>query len=172
ISLNALKNQEAPSQNLTSPTGFTAEDLCQMAYYAGRSEMNEILSIYDYVRETHDNTLTVNLLATVIWYFMHGLNLRTPMGLPVEADLQKFIIEHKIDGKKLTFLKDEREQKWWLSSPYFKANLTHSMPLISCDYYDYQLAANEQMLSDRLIGWFDLYEKSGESQDVLKANTS
>ena len=167
ISLNALKNCEAPSQNQPSSTGFTAEDLCQMIYYAGRSENNEIVCLFDYEVESHSNKLMIKLLSTLIWYYMHGLNLRYPFSTAKESALQKFIIDPSIEGKKLTFLKDENEQKWWLESPFVGRNLTQAMPLIPCDYHDYMVAANDQMLTERLVGWFDLYEKSPELQEGL-----
>jgi hypothetical protein len=161
LSLNALKYKDATIQSRVSATGFTAEDSCQMAYYAGRSECNQIFCMYDF-DVSHDDRIGTHLLATLLWYYMHGLNLRRSDTYPAETSLQQYTLEHSIENKVLTFYKDESEQKWWLKSPYPKKKLSKNMPLLAIDYHDYQLAANEQMLSERVLGWFQLLEQSAE----------
>ena len=167
ISLNALKHSEAPDQASITSTGLAAEEACQYAYYSGRSERNQICSIFDFKASISESAHGINLLGTLIWYYMHGLNLRSAAYPPRTANMTKFTIDHSVNGEKLTFFKDETAQKWWLTSPFNGHSLTREMPLIACDYQDYKVAANEELLTSRLSSWFQLYENSAKLQDRL-----
>ncbi len=165
LSLNALKQCEAPIQTRVSSTGLTSEEACQLCYYAGRAERNQVAGIYDFMPSAVTNPGGINLLATLIWYYLHGLNLRSSAYPPGKKTMKKFTLEQSVDSKFLTFYKDENEQKWWLESPFKKHVLSKEMPLIACDYQDYKFAANDQLLTERLLTWFHLYESGGLLKD-------
>ncbi|MCB0688338.1 MAG: hypothetical protein KDC53_17490 [Saprospiraceae bacterium] len=160
LSLNALKNSEAPIQTEISSTGLAADEACQLLYYAGRSERNRITVIHDFLPSTSKSPIGVNLLATFIWYFLHGLNFRSTHPQTKLTNMKKFSLDDTVQGHHLSFYKDESEQKWWLKSPFPERILSDRMPLIACDYNDYRMAANEQLLTERLNGWFHLYENT------------
>lgn len=160
LSLNALKHSEAPVQTAISSTGLTTEEACQLLYYAGRSDRNKITTIYDFVPATTKDVVGINLLSTLVWYYLHGLNYRSIHPMRKLELMKKFSVEDPVQGHHLTFYKDEREQKWWLESPFKDRILAKEMPLIACDYQDYRIAANDQLLTDRIGNWFHLYETS------------
>lgn len=159
LSLNAIKHSDAPIQNTITSTGFAAEEACQYAYYSGRSEKNKICCFFDFRDDAFNHPHGVNLLATLSWYYLHGLNLRVRTYPPSLESMNRYTLEEKVQGRLLTFFKDEGEQKWWLECPASNKALAKSMPLISCAYTDYKEAANEQTLSDRLSHWFKLLDQ-------------
>jgi hypothetical protein len=165
LSLNSLKQCEAPIQTKVSSTGLTSEEACQLCYYAGRAERNQVAGIFDFMPSAGTNPGGINLMATLIWYYLHGLNLRSSAYPPSKKTMKKFTLEQTVDSKFLTFYKDEKEQKWWLESPFKKHVLSKEMPLIACDYQDYKFAANDQLLTERLLTWFHLYESGGLMKD-------
>lgn len=160
LSLKALKNSDAPVQQSVNSSGLVTEEACQLLYYAGRSERNKITAIFDFLPSTSKNQTGINLLSTLIWYFLHGLNYRSSHPQTKLGAMKKFSIDSTVQGYNLTFFKDDREQKWWLESPITDRKFTKEMPLIACDYQDYRVAANEQLLTDRLNTWFHLYENT------------
>jgi hypothetical protein len=167
LSLNALKHSEAPIQNLITSTGLTTEEACQLLYYAGRAEKNQITGIFDFLPSAVMNSAGMNLLATLIWYYLYGLNMRSSTYPPSRHSMKKYTLEHPVANKILTFYKDEKEQKWWLEAPFERHILSKEMPLIACDYQDYKTAANDQSLTERLYSWFQLYESGGLLKDGL-----
>jgi len=167
MSLNVLKNTDAPIQSSVSATGLMTEEVCQLMYYAGRSDQNKITTIFDFSPATSKSDYGTKLLSTLVWYFLHGLNYRSTIKPQQLSGMKKFSIENPVQGHHLVFYKDEREQKWWLESPFKKRVLAKEMPLIACDYQDYRAAANEQLLTERLNIWFNLYESSQSQDDSL-----
>ncbi|MCB0667718.1 MAG: hypothetical protein KDC80_17940 [Saprospiraceae bacterium] len=160
ISLNALKHSDSPIQSSIASTGLTSEEACQLLYYAGRSDRNKITTIYDFLPSATRHPLGINLLSTLVWYYLHGLNYRSHSPSQKLELMKKFSIDDPVQGHHLTFYKDEKEQKWWLESPFKDRILTREMPLVACDYLDYRSAANDQLLSERVENWFHLYENS------------
>ncbi len=170
IDLNVMKHCEAPFQQRPSAIGMEIESVCQVAYYAGRAERSRILCIYGF----HDHHLQQDagwdLLASVVWYFLHGLEHRPNSYPPPARLLNAYVLEQKVADLTLTFYKDESNQKWWLKSPYTHSRLSTTMPVIACNYRDYALAANEQMLSDRLGAILELYRQAPpiEIEDTIR----
>ncbi len=150
VSLNALRFSDAPFQSGTSPVGLTAEELCQLSYYAGRSDRNRVLSIHDLKLRKKDLSLAASLLAEVIWYYMWGLNHRRRVGSKAISSMKQYLIEGQVNGDNLVFLKDEGEQKWWLKQPMDHPYVSKKFPVIACDYHDYEYTAQHHALSDRL----------------------
>ncbi|NND06356.1 MAG: hypothetical protein HKN87_08245 [Saprospiraceae bacterium] len=169
IDLNAMKYADAPIQQVPSAIGLTTEEMSQIAYYAGRAERNKVYCIYGFSEDTMDSVpLGTDILASLVWYYLHGLENRNGTYPPDMNRLNAYVLDQQVADMSLTFYKDESNQKWWLASPYKERKLTQLMPIIACDYQEYALAANEQMLSDRLQSIIDLYEQSPpvESQEA------
>ena len=161
IDLNAMKHGDAPIQQKPSAVGLNTEEMCQITYYAGKAERNRVICMHGFQHETtQQSALGMDLLSSLVWYYLHGLENRSGAYPPDLRQLNTYVLEHKVGDMSLTFYKDESNQKWWLQAPFMKKKLTRTMPIIACDYRDYALAANEQLLSDRLQAILDLYEQS------------
>ncbi|MBK8506949.1 MAG: hypothetical protein IPL46_35095 [Saprospiraceae bacterium] len=55
LSINALRHSEANIQSSVSTTGLTAEEACQLIYYAGRSDRNKVTAIFDFMPSVATN---------------------------------------------------------------------------------------------------------------------
>lgn len=161
IDLNVMKHGDAPIQQKPSAVGLNTEDMCQITYYAGKAERNKVICIYGFQDDAFEPyPIGMDLLSSLVWYYLHGVESRSGAYPPEIKRLNAYVLEQNVGDMNLTFYKDESNQKWWLRSPFKQKKLTHSMPVIACDYKDYALAANEQLLSDRLQAIIDLYEQS------------
>jgi arginase family enzyme len=76
FNMSAIKAADAHGQNSPSANGFTGEEACQLARYAGMSDDLKSFGIYN-VNPTNDlNNLTSQLSAQMLWYFIDGYNNR------------------------------------------------------------------------------------------------
>ncbi len=162
IDLQVLKSSEVQSATHVSSVGFTVEELCQLAHYAGRSEQNKVFSIFNCSDSTAD--ISLDVISTLAWYFLYGLDMSGVEYPPKVNNMLTYVVEGNIYSETLVFYKDDLHQKWWLKSPYPKKKLAQENPLIACDYQDYSTAVNEQMLTDRLEKALQRHENS---EDVL-----
>ena len=150
VNLNALKYPSAECQSSKSPIGFDAEEVCQLAHYAGRGELNQSFCIYEIDKDGLEKKQNIQLLVNLIWYYLQGVEFRES-GFPSNVDKMKtYLIEGEIENFTLQFYKDENQQKWWLKCPIKTSKYGQLYTLISCDYQDYSAAVNDRALSDRL----------------------
>ena len=150
VNLNSLKYHEAPNQAEPHPIGFSVEEVCQLAYYAGRGEGNKIFCLWGIDPSSDNLKIGHQILASLIWYFLYGIEYRESTYPPDENKMTSYTIDTPIDGMYLAFYKDEGQQKWWLKNPISNSKLVARYPLIACDYEDYSRAVQHQELSERL----------------------
>ena len=149
VNLNALKYSAAHCQSRKSPIGFEADEVCQLAHYAGRGERNQVFCVYEIDQEDLSSP-DCQLLTNLIWYFLQGVEFRGSNFPPNRDQMKTYLIEGKIENLELEFYKDENQQKWWLKCPVKTENFQPLYQMIACDYEDYSAAINERILSDRL----------------------
>ena len=61
IDFSAIKHADAPAQAVSSPNGFCAEDVCQMARFAGFGENLKVFGLFDICPLFDHNNVTSNL---------------------------------------------------------------------------------------------------------------
>lgn len=129
-----------------SPNGFTGEEACSLARYAGMSHALRSFGIYGYNYNMDKKDMTAKLIAQMIWYFLDGYVIRR-----AEADLtneQAFVKFHIATNEFETyFLKSKRTGRWWMQ--------VSSGRLIPCLYQDY-LTASQSEIPER---WLREHEK-------------
>jgi formiminoglutamase len=151
IDFSALKHADAPGQEFASPNGFNAEDICQIARYAGFGEKLKVIGIFDICPLYDHNNVTSGLAAQAIWYMLEGYSQRigeSPSDHPEE--FKKFIISYD-ETNKLTFFKSLLTNRWWCEVP---SNNSQSR-VISCTESDYINACNRE-IPDR---WLKILKK-------------
>ena len=151
IDFSSLRHSDAPGQEFASPNGFNAEDICQIARYAGFGEKLKAIGLFD-ICPLHDhNNVTSSLAAQAIWYLLEGFSQRigeSPSDHPEE--FKKFIISYD-ETNKLTFFKSLLTNRWWCEVP---SNNSKSR-VISCTESDYINACNRE-IPDR---WLKILKK-------------
>lgn len=138
-----------------NPNGFYAEQICQIARYAGMSDKVSSLGIFNYFNLTE---VSNKLLAQIIWYFIDGIENRTgdfPMGS--KKDYLKFTVFMEESGHEISFYKSNKSSRWWMEIPYpakegSKYERHHMAP---CNKEDYDNAM-KNIIPDL---WWKTYQK-------------
>jgi arginase family enzyme len=144
VDLSALRKNEAPANNNTTPNGFYGEEICSILRYAGLSDKVTSLGIFEYNPILDNYNQTAQLIAQMIWYFIEGVNFRTnEYPFQSKKDYLKYIVP--IDNEVINFYKSNKSDRWWME---ITDNITKKETLIPCSYQDY-LEANKQSIPDR-----------------------
>lgn len=135
--------------------GFYAEQICQIAKYAGISDKVSSLGIFNYTSFTN---VADQLLAEIIWYFMDGIASRFgdfPIGLKV--DYKKFTVFMEESNHELVFYKSNKSARWWMEVPFPPTNDTkyERHHVVPCNKYDYENAMKNEMPDL----WWKTYQK-------------
>lgn len=149
LNLSALKSGEVPGLG-TSPSGFTVEEACQIARYAGMSDKLKTFGLFGYRAADDPNGQAALAAAQMLWYFMDGFYNR--MGdFPASMDnLTEYVVEYKSLDYQLTFWRSDRSTRWWMQVPVKTRSRYQRHRLVPCSYADYQLACQDE-LPDRLL---------------------
>lgn len=135
LDISAIKNCDAPA-NHNSPNGFTGEEACMLAKYAGMSEKVSSFGIYGYVAENDTKNITAMQIAQMIWYFLDGKS-RCKQESSLN-DKESFNEYHLTFSEiSYTFLQSKRTDRWWMQLPDKK--------IIPCSKKDYLDASNNIM---------------------------
>lgn len=115
IDFECIKASEVMNENAI-PNGFYAQQICQIAKYAGISDKSTTFGIFNY---SNINNVSDKLLAQIIWYFLDGVGSRKgdfPIGS--KADYTKFRVFQEESNNELIFYKSNKSERWWLEVPY------------------------------------------------------
>lgn len=151
--LSALKHCEAPGVTGQTPSGFTIEEACQLARYAGLSDKLTSFGIYGHNTSEDLHSQTAQAEALLIWYFIDGIFNRKN-DYPVSKDgLTEYIVDFRQLNYQLTFWKSIKSGRWWLQVPHADAKQHERHRLVPCSFQDYQSACRNE-LPDRLMQAF------------------
>lgn len=138
--IKAIKHSDAPA-NEFSPNGFTGEEACTLARYAGMSDRLNSFGIYGYQPLADIKELTAKQIAQMIWYFIDGKSRSKQEALP--EDSNNFNEYHTVFAETDTvFLQSRKTGRWWMRLPDKK--------LIACSYNDY-LSAGRNEIPERWL---------------------
>lgn len=150
FNISALKSADAPGQPAPTPSGFTSEEACQIARYAGLSDKLKAFGIYGFQAASDRKQQTAHTIAQMIWYFIDGFVNRKG-DFPVSSDgLTEYIVDFKGHDYQLTFWKSNKSGRWWMQIPVKRPKSARRHFLVPCSYRDYKLASQEE-LPDRLL---------------------
>ncbi len=138
--INAIKYSDAPA-NDNSPNGFSGEEACTLARYAGMSTNLSSFGIYGYLPDSDKNELTARQISQMLWYFIDGKS-RSKQEASLE-DRNHFNEYHTAFAEVDTvFLQSRKTNRWWMQLPNKK--------LIACSYSDY-LSASRNDIPERWL---------------------
>jgi formiminoglutamase len=149
--ITAIRMSDAPGNKKATPFGFTAEEACQLCWYAGINSRMTSLGIYEYNPEVDEREKTASVIATMIWYFIEGFYNRSKEPDVSDKRFVKYMVALKEEPHSLIFFKDTLTDKWWMEISARENNKgIKASCLIPCSYKDYQ-DANEGEIPNRWI---------------------
>jgi hypothetical protein len=154
ISMDAVKYSDAPAASHSSPNGFTGEEICQLAFFAGLSHKCRSLGIFDMIQQNDHQNITAKLVAQIAWYFIEGVKKRNRDN-PIDdvQNFKKYIIYFDQLHHDLCFYKNIVTERWWMEVPSI-SNKDAGL-IISCTPEDYIRTA-EHEIPDR---WWKTYQR-------------
>lgn len=156
MNLEALKASERQVKE-GNPNGFTIEQFCRIAKYAGISDKLACFGIFNpSINPSYDHSI----VAHTIWYFLEGMEERKgdfPVGS--KKDYLRFTVVLDGEFKEMVFYKSNKTERWWMEVPYppndvMKFERHHLVP---CDKEDYENAMHNE-IPDL---WWKTYQKLG-----------
>lgn len=153
LSMSAIRQSDAPASLSPSPNGFPGEEVCQLAWYGGKSERVSSLALFDWYGEYDTRYQTAHLVAQVVWYFIDGFYKRKdeyPFNPAKECT--KFIVNLSGADNDIVFYKSSRSERWWMEVP--SSRLPKSM-MVACSHEDYQNACKQEV-PER---WWQVFRK-------------
>lgn len=130
--LSAIKQSDFNTSFTPQPFGLTAENACQMMWYAGLSNNCSSVGIYGYYPELDGRGNGAGVIGIMAWYFIEGFYHRKKQNFK-SKDFKKFNVE--VDGENLVFYKDVRNEMWWVEIAESK-----NIEIVPCSYAHYHEA--------------------------------
>lgn len=150
INMNAVRYADCPQQSNPNPNGLFGEELCQLARYAGMSDKTVLLGIAGISPSVDHPTITCQLAAQVIWYYIDGM-LNRKMDYPVSSrHLTEYMVDLKHFDEQISFWKSTLTGRWWVQVPAKEKGDKMTTEMIPCLYEDY-LQAGQEEISERLF---------------------
>ena len=156
LDFQSIKASETANQQAI-PNGFYAEQICQIARYAGISDKVTSFGIFNC---EFTNPLSEKLLAEIMWYFIQGyMNRKGDFPIGSKAEYTKFTVFLEESGREIIFYKSNKSARWWMEVPYppqsgTKYERHHMVP---CNKLDYDNAMKNEMPDL----WWKTYQKLG-----------
>ncbi|GIV27550.1 MAG: hypothetical protein KatS3mg027_1364 [Bacteroidia bacterium] len=153
---SAIKRNDGGIVEHFSPNGLSAEEACQIMWYAGMNDKLSSVGIYEVNVMLDKSGVSTHLAAQMIWSFIEGYYNRkddTPLKNHPDYETYKVLMHN---GKyTINFIRSHKTGRWWMEVPYpphLSPNYErHTM--IPCSQKDYETALNDE-LPDK---WWQTY---------------
>jgi formiminoglutamase len=154
IDFKSIKASEVFAHG-SNPNGFYAEQICQIARYAGIADKVNCLGVFNY---NDLNAISDKLLADMLWYFTDGYFSRWgdfPMGS--KAAYKRFTVVLEEGDYTIVFYKSNKSGRWWMEVPYppKEGKKYERHYLVPCNREDYDRSMNNEMPDL----WWKTYQK-------------
>jgi formiminoglutamase len=159
VDFKSIKAADLQHAAYSLPNGFYAEQICQIAKYAGLSDKLSTLGVFNFYPST-SSLCAAQLLAQIIWYFIDGVAHRKgdfPVGS--KKDYTKFSVQLNDFKEAIVFYKSNKSERWWMEVPYPPKSgaMYERHHMVPCDSRDYELAMQNEMPDL----WWKTYQKLG-----------
>lgn len=150
IDIGCIRQGDSPGAINPSPNGFYAEELCQLARYAGKSHRMKAIGFFEYNTQCDPIGQTAHLTAQAVWHFIEGFNssLRN-RNVANPQYFKKYYVKSPIPNVEMVFLNNTLDETWWMEYPD-AGNSATNPKVIACSYNDY-LAASKGEIPERWI---------------------
>ena len=147
----AIQSADAPGAADAQPFGLTAEEACQICWFAGMNEKLSSFGVYGYQPAFDDSRKkTAAVIATMVWYFIEGFYHRKDSLSFKSNDYIKYTVSLDSKPSILCFYKSKLSGKWWMEIPKTDQEKYDRDTIIPCSYQDY-LTAQKGEIPERWI---------------------
>lgn len=147
----AIQSADAPGAADAQPFGLTAEEACQICWFAGMNEKLSSFGVYGYQPFYDDSRgKTASVIATMIWYFIEGFYHRKDSLSFKSTDYIKYTVSLDSKPSILFFYKSKLSGKWWMEIPKSDQEKYDRDTIIPCSYQDY-LTAQKGEIPERWV---------------------
>lgn len=147
----AIRMADMPAHAHAPAFGLSAEEACQLCWYAGQSSRLASTGFYGYDAGLDNRDQGASVIATMIWYLIEGFYNRQKESNFNSNGFVCYLVSLSAHPHQLIFYKSKLTDKWWMQVPY---RLNHKSDnrqyYLPCSYQDY-LAATAGELPDRWI---------------------
>ena len=146
--IGAVRQSDAPGNTFHSPNGFSGEEACAIARYAGISDKLSCFGLFEGNPQVDPEGRTAHLMAQMIWYFWEGYAHRKgDYPFARKEDYQRFTVLIHEGEHELIFYKSPQSGRWWIEVPLQDqggiSNARHQ--LIPCSFRDYEEACQNEL---------------------------
>ncbi|NOU47906.1 MAG: formimidoylglutamase [Bacteroidales bacterium] len=156
--ISSVRASDAPGNSNAGPNGFTGEEACRIARYAGMSDKLSSIGFYETNPIFDLQQVTSQLVAQMIWYFIEGfVNRKNDLPVSGSHDFAKYIVKNESQDEEIVFLKSKKTDRWWIDLSYGREQNKQFERhyFVPCSKEDYELAKKEE-IPDR---WWQFYQK-------------
>ena len=156
--ISAIRAADAPGNGNAGPNGFTGEEACRVARYAGLSDKLSSIGFFEFNPLLDQNRITAELIAQMIWYFLDGVASRTnDLPLKDSADFAKYIVRIEGQDEDVIFLRSKKTDRWWIDLSFGRTDRKkyEKHHFVPCSKEDYDLALQDE-IPDR---WWQFFQK-------------
>ena len=152
VDMTAVRQSDQPSHIIPQPNGLSAEELCQLMWYAGQSDRLKCFGIFELDNQTDTNNLGTSLKAQSLWHILEGIALRYKDYPVKELDTYRqffvFLEDYELEIK---FYNNPENDRWWVEIPVTEGNIE----VISCGRADFEVASSNEIPEK----WFRFIQK-------------
>jgi len=156
--LSAIRAADAPGNGNAGPNGFTGDEACRIARYAGLSDKMSTFGLFEYNPLLDREGIAAELAAQIIWYFIDGVANRTNDVPSIgNNDFSRYNVRIEGQEEPVVFLRSKTTDRWWIDLSFGRTDRKkyerhHYVP---CSKEDYDQAMKDE-LPDR---WWQFFQK-------------
>lgn len=135
-------NWQAVNHSNGHPNGIDARTICALARYAGISDRMDIFGVFELL----NTTVSHQLLAQIIWYFIEGFSSRfDEYPVLTSIDFTRYTVA--LSDIEMVFYQSEKSSRWWMEiiNQSYLNNKNKTTTLLPCTHNDYLDACNNKI---------------------------
>ncbi|RMG54733.1 MAG: hypothetical protein D6722_28690 [Bacteroidetes bacterium] len=146
--LAAVRLAEAPAAYGATPGGFTSEEACRLARYAGLGYQLKAFWLGGFRPALDPRHQTSMLAAMIAWYVVDGYYSRRDDYPRVDrSNLRKYAVRLHAPVEAIDFFRHTGSDRWWMEVPYPHSLGQPQRPglLVPCSERDYEFARTDDI---------------------------
>ncbi len=153
LDIASVRQGDSPGAAFASPNGFYAEEVCQIARYAGLSPRSKVFGLFELNINNDTKGQSAHLAAQIIWHYMDAFSTKSKYVLQTNSSsVKKYYIKSPIPKVNLVFLHNLVNDTWWMEIIH-PIEEGEERIIIACSYNDYKMASNGDVPDRWLRVW-------------------